>query len=556
MKHNLRKRLLTVLLAMVMLAAVLASCSSETGSSSAGADTSPSSSSGSGSAAGGEEGETPISFPLEESYTLTIAAPDGVNVSLANNLPLWQEIERRTNVKINWDVIAPTQYVEVMKLRLTAGNSQLPDVMLIPNGLSMTDLAKQDFIINLEELMAVHGPELLEMYQSNPDLMSATSLNGQIYSVNTMVEGAFGPYGFIIRMDWLDRLDLDEPETIEDWVEVLTAFRDMDANGDGNTNDEIPFSAGGHAWYTTFWAHAWGLHLFQSDGWYPDANGVMQYEFISDEAKEFYTWLNNFYEEGLLDPEFMTMGSEDKMFEKVVRNEVGAFTAHPKQIEMLEAALVANGVEDAYLKPLAPPKGPYDQMTEVVGGIAFNGYVVTTSCERPDITVALMNYLYATDEGKELMNFGIEGITYNKNADGTYTFTDMVINDPNGRTANEVLLDFGCKSGFPYIGTLASDEAMMFNMPERLRKDILEVTEKSAPHIVNGIILPPATDEENEYISGVGGDLASYIWEMTGKFTVGTESLDNWDSFVENVKGMGLDKLLEVRQARYDRLDG
>ena len=47
-----------------------------------------------------------------------------------------------------------------------------------------------------------------------------------------------------------------------------------------------------------YWGNAWGLHLFQSDGWYPDENGQIQYEFISDRAKEFYTWLNGFMRKG------------------------------------------------------------------------------------------------------------------------------------------------------------------------------------------------------------------------------------------------------------------
>ena len=90
----------------------------------------------------------------------------------------------------------------------------------------------------------------------------------------------FSPYAFIIRKDWLDRLGLEAPTTIDEWVTVLEAFRDEDANGDGNPNNEIPFTVGGHAWYTTYWANGWGLHLFQSDGWYPDENGQMQHEFI------------------------------------------------------------------------------------------------------------------------------------------------------------------------------------------------------------------------------------------------------------------------------------
>ena len=335
---------------------------------------------------------------------------------------------------------------------------------------------------------------------------------------------------------------------------MLRAFRDEDANGNGNPDDEVPYSAGGHAWYPTYWGNAWGLHLFQSDGWYPDENGQIQYEFISDRAKEFYTWLNGFYEEGLLDPEFLTLGDESKMFEKVARDEVGAFTAYASNILRLKAALEANGVEGAELIPVIPPEGPYARQVEIIGDMSVNGYVVTSSCENPDVAVAFMDYLMS-EEGSELLNFGIEGDTYVKEADGTYTFTEKVTNDPNGLSAREALEAYGCQVGGPFIKSEKREEAMLFSYPEELRETIIEVSDATRPYIVPGLTLPPATAEESASIEGIAGDLSTYIWEMTGKFTVGVSDIEaEWDSYVEYVHTLGVDQLLAVKQAQYDRL--
>ena len=57
-----------------------------------------------------------------------------------------------------------------------------------------------------------------------------------------------------------------------------------------------------------------------------------------------------------MDPEFLTLGDESKMFEKVARDEVGAFTAYASNIPTLEAALEANGVEGAELIPVIPSR--------------------------------------------------------------------------------------------------------------------------------------------------------------------------------------------------------
>ena len=496
-----------------------------------------------------------ITFPLEEQVEITIATEDGTVASLADNLPLWQEIEKRTNVKINWDVTAPAQYTEVMKLRVSAGGD-LPDVMLLPNGLNLGELGGEGMLIPLEDYIDKYGENIQKVYEEFPHVKALTSADGHIYSINTVSENAyFMPYCFIVRKDWLDRLGLQEPETIEEWETVLRAFRDEDADGDGDAGDEIPFSVGGHAWYTTFWAYSWGLHLFYSDGWYPDENGQMQYEFISDRAKEFYIWLNGIYEEGLLDPEFLTLGDETKLYEKVARNEVGAFSAYPSQIPLLEEALGANGVQDAELVPLIPPKGPYGQMTEILGDMSVNGYVITNSCEHPEIVVALINYLMS-EEGTLLMNLGIEGETYVKNDDGSLSLTELVINNPDGLTEAEVLSSYGCQLGLPYIMSEKRGEVMLYEYPEEMREKIVTVSDETRQYAVSGLVLPPATEEESATISGLSGDLATYIWEMTGKFTVGTADIEaEWDSYVSFVKELGVDQILAVKQAQYDRLE-
>ena len=561
MKRNKLTRILATLSVLCLTMGSLAGCGGEPSQ-----ESTPTSkqeeSSQTGSDAGTSQGssaeepqDTGVTFPLAEQVELTIATPDGNVASLADNLPVWEEIQKRTNIKINWDVTASKEYVNIMKTRMGAGGGKLPDILLLPNGMSLAELGGDGRILPLEDYIA-NSENIQKVYEQFPNVRALTSADGHIYSVNTVNESAyFAPYTFIIRKDWLDRLNLEVPETIDDWMEVLRAFRDQDANGNGDANDEVPFSAGGHAWYTTYWANAWGLHLFQSDGWYPDENGQMQYEFISDKAKEFYIWLNNFYEEKLLDEEFLILGDENKLYEKVARDEVGAFTAYPSRIATLEQALAANGVENAELIPVAPPQGPYARMTEVVGDMSVNGYVVTKDCQRPDVAVALMDYLMGP-EGSDLLNFGIEGDTYVKGNDGTYSFTEKVTNNPDGLSASEVLSSYGCQLGMCYLKLEKREQAMLYSYPEELQQKIIDATDATKPYAVAGLTLPPATQEESDSISGLQGDLSTYIWEMTGKFTVGTADVEaQWDEYVENVKKLEVEKILAVKQAQYDRLE-
>ena len=47
-------------------------------------------------------------------------------------------------------------------------------------------------------------------------------------------------------------------------------------------------------------------------------------------------------------------------------------------------------------------------------------------------------------------------------------------------------------------------------------------------------------------------DIETHVKEMMIKFVMGQESLDNFDKFVKDIENMGLDKVIEVRQAQYD----
>ena len=97
---------------------------------------------------------------------------------------------------------------------------------------------------------------------------------------------------------------------------------------------------------------------------------------------------------------------------------------------------------------------------------------------------------------------------------------------------------------------------MLYEYPEEMREKIVTVSDETRQYAVSGLVLPPATEEESATISGLSGDLATYIWEMTGKFTVGTADIEaEWDSYVSFVKGLDVDQILAVKQAQYDRLE-
>ena len=103
---------------------------------------------------------------------------------------------------------------------------------------------------------------------------------------------------------WLHNLGLDLPTTTDEFADVLRAFRDNDANGNGNPNDEIPLAFKFTDWGGYDHGPYMGAFCYPLNQQYVlvDNNQVV---FLGNQEgfKEGTKWLAELYGEGLIDPE-------------------------------------------------------------------------------------------------------------------------------------------------------------------------------------------------------------------------------------------------------------
>ena len=175
MKRNKLTRILATLSVLCLTMGSLAGCGGEPSQ-----ESTPTSKQEESSQTGGDAGtsqdsgteepqDTGVTFPLAEQVELTIATPDGNVASLADNLPVWEEIQKRTNIKINWDVTASKEYVNIMKTRMGAGGGKLPDILLLPNGMSLAELGGDGRILPLEDYIA-NSENIQKVYEQFPNV--------------------------------------------------------------------------------------------------------------------------------------------------------------------------------------------------------------------------------------------------------------------------------------------------------------------------------------------------------------------------------------------------
>lgn len=163
-----------------------------------------------------------------------------------DEMELFKRMEELTNVHIVWDQIPQAEYDEKKNLLLAAAasaGSELPDGFFGKFSLSASDLVtygSQGILIPLNDLIDQYAPNLKALFEAHPEIKSmVTAPDGNIYSTPYVQQGEDGTIAsnMMINVTWLERLGLEKPTTMEELKAVLTAFRDLDANGNGDPHD-------------------------------------------------------------------------------------------------------------------------------------------------------------------------------------------------------------------------------------------------------------------------------------------------------------------------------
>jgi putative aldouronate transport system substrate-binding protein len=463
--------------------------------------------------------------------------------SMTSGLPIWKEIEKKTNTKIVWDVAADAQYLTAMQTRMAVA-TDLPDIVRVPGG-DPTQYGQSGVLIPLEELISKYAPNITAVFENDPESKKLmTSGDGHIYGLAPIIrQSSFLMENmFIIRKDWLDKLSLKVPDNTDDWYNVLKAFKTMDPNGNKKA-DEIPWGND-----PLFFGEAFGLHLWASawQGGYWADNGKVMYQWTDPRMKDLLTYLNKLYKEGLIDPDYGNPSAESFQ-SKVTKNLVGAANNWP-DLTFAWAKLIRNTIDpNAKYAPVVPPAGPKgDRSLEGYGIVDMGFQGITKDCKDPEAAIKLMDYLWS-EEGQRYMAWGIEGKSYTM-ADGKPRYTDLVMNNPDGLGMSDVLRTLGAWPTVQWIQQEDTYRQMLEGDPE-----FAKTPETMKQYLVNPF--PPllATKEEQDQLTVLQNDINTYRSEMITKFIIGQEPISNFDIFVKKLTGMGVAKLLQIKQTQYDR---
>ncbi|MBU5465483.1 extracellular solute-binding protein [Virgibacillus sp. MSJ-26] len=468
-----------------------------------------------------------------------------------NDVLLLNEYEEMTNMNITWNQVAADGLDEKRNLALASGD--LPDAFYAAN-IPVSDIQKygdQGTFIPLNDLIEEYAPNISKVLDENPDIRKGLTFpDGNIYSVPTVYSPDFeslliGAKGWV-NGDWLEQLDMDNPETTEEFYEYLKAVKETDLNGSGE-NDEIPLSSVAEMSRIIHWiSGAFGvqnkgqLHTLIDED--PDSGDIRFFP-IHEQYKEMLEYLNRLYDEGLIEESIYSL-EVDQHLANAADNLYGAVQFY-NPIELYGEEVGSQFIPG---NALEGPDG-----TKMYTGItsplrSLGNFLITSENENPEATLRWIDYFWS-DEGSKMFFMGIEGVTYEETEDGP-ELKDEITDNPDGLTLTQALAEYIINPGGNHPVMVTDD---YFTGSENAPTDI-EAVEEIEPYLIDEIW--PAftyTAEENDDISVLETDLDKYVSEMQAAFITGEKDFSEWDDYVEQVESMGLDDYMEIQQAAFER---
>lgn len=450
-------------------------------------------------------------------------------------MPVFQDYEKLSNVKVEF-IEAPTDGFQEKKNLLFASN-ELPDA-LFRSGLSPLEAVRYGSagqLIPLEGLIDEYAPNLKKLMEEYPEIRAGiTTPEGHIYAIPGIVTlGAARTDKKWINQMWLEKLNLEVPETTDELYDVLIAFRDGDPNGNGK-QDEIPMTARVGLAIVAAMSGSFGLDT-QLGYNINIENDKVSIWMGSDKNKEMLMYLNKLYKEKLLDPEIFSH-TEAQYLAKQGSGNTGFFFDQTNNNFL--------SIQDQYTG-IAPPAGPGgDRMQSQALPIArdFGAFAITSINKYPEVTMRWIDYFYS-DEGSTLLRFGREGEHYELK-DGIPYYTEDFLKD----ITNQAKITPYAGGGAPHL--ISEQVASFINPPQ-----VQEAQQQLDPFMPKVRYAAPMFDEQTaQQVNILRNDIDKYYEEQSTKFIVGALSFDKWGEFQSTLQKMKIGELEKLYQDAYDKM--
>ncbi len=510
--------------------------------------------------------------------TLVVALTQSSMVTDYENNYFTKYLEDKLGINIEFYMLPSDASETRTKVNLLAtSNEALPDVMVVDNHLTnemILQLGSSGFFKTLDEY--VSDPSVMPNYNAIPEedrrIMNtaSTQADGHIYSLAAFEPETWNmtPNRTYINKAWLDKLGLEVPKTTAELKDVLLAFRDGDPNGNG-IQDEIGvygISAGGYG--ENVIDSLMNAFLFWNGGLALSEDGQTVFApFVTDEFKEGLTYMNDLFNEGVLSANIFT--DDGQQFKAILNQEtpiVGLVSAG----SLSNWPDVVNNANFAQMELIEPLKGENGcQYTPYYPYSPGQELMIIEGTDKLDLALKFADEFFNHDTSI-IERFGEEGVDWTRDPAeleghsnayveaGLYDSVSMLVTstvwaDNQSQTwrnhgpryasleMGNTVYDFSGGNKFD-----PEDRTQLFGKSYQLYYN--KHPEKVLPTL-------KYTLEETEQIQDQLTNIMPFVRQSMAEFITGGKSIDSeWDSYIEALNSMGLDKWITAAQAAYERI--
>jgi len=497
-----------------------------------------------------------VELPVEEDVTLNMVgnfsplAPADPNDKL-----IFERLEEETGVHIDWTNFTD-DYAEQRNLAIASGD--LPDAFwnTLASDQELLSWANDGVIIPVNDLVDEYMPNLSAIYDEYPEYKElSTAPDGNMYSfpwieeLGEKEESIHTVNGMAwINVEWLDNLGLEMPETTEELMTVLEAFKNEDPNGNGEA-DEIPLSfidEPGNEDFKMLMA-AFGGEGDNDDHITVDNDHNLTFTANTDEYRQGIEYFHELYQKGLID-------------EEAFEHDWNAYDAkgndHRYGVYFTWDKANITGMNDSYevLPVLEGPNGDKKVTRTNNHGFSRDRFAITSANENLELTAKWLDQMYEPLQSVQ-NNWGTYGDEENPN------IFELGEND-NGEPMLQHKDLEGAAPGELRQRTEASGSLAVLDeyfgvyttMPDDAQWRLDLMHEHYFDFVENENNYPPifTNEEDSTRISQIEADLFPYIEQKRAEFILEGITDEEWEAYLEEIEQLSASELVEIKQSNYD----
>ncbi|MDF2961601.1 MAG: transporter substrate-binding protein [Paenibacillus sp.] len=436
-----------------------------------------------------------------------------------NTYPVAKLLEEKTGYKVQYDMLPQDKPQD--KLNLLIASAESYDAITTGGGSEFkalySDYAKKGALVDLTPLIDKFGPNIKAAISQ--ETFDAAKVDGKIYAIPTKAI-EFSGTSLMIRQDWLDKLNLKMPTTLEELTAVLKAFKEKDPGGNGDKN--VPLTIKGDDPFVQNLTGAFGMPNF----WNP-VNGKLTPRVLDPAYKEYVTFMSDLFKQGLLDKEF-GVNKDATMKEKFSSGRAGAIPLHWADVPTIADALKKNQ-PDAKMVYVPALKGASGKM----GFSASAGFdritFIPKSSKHPEDAIKWMNAKLEKDTFRT-MAIGEEGKHFTFK-DGAYNPILPIFTDERNQ-ANNFLMGVDEKNYPIYWQARVRKDPRLFEAWE-----FLNLKQPAAVRIIDPLGMAPFMPDYAKNFQS----LNTMANEYTVKLIFGAEQITGLEAFQQKYKAAGGD---------------